>query len=496
MISELVISLLAIAAFAFGLWWGRIVPVANEALKTTMTGLGAMMDNELDDHAKELAVRQAGIGLIVAAFSIFSRLALALAAAAAPIFIADSIGLVSNEAVISLMLRWDFIIVVSVAAILLSYIFRRARASTSETVSGVSSYSAPDRFFHMLAFSSPVVLKGVSAIEDRVAPAAARQPSASPIFVTSLARGGTTALLNALHDIPGVATHTYRDMPFLTAPVLWNRLSGGRKRDVQRQQRAHGDGLEIDLDSPEAFEEVIWKMFWPEKFRGTEIALWTSADRKPEAERFLSRHMKKIVHARSGLVNETPTEQGRYCSKNNGNIARIPYLSEAFNGCRIVVPVRRPESHAGSLLRQHHNFLGLQAEDEFVQRYMRDIGHFEFGTIHKPIKFPDFDATAYDPSTGDYWLNYWICAFREVLKSRDKCIFVLQDELRSSPQETMLRLCSSLELAPESVQFSDYFHAGPDRSSTDIYDQRLYAQARDLYEEFREFTGHLLVLFY
>ena len=36
MILEVVISLLAVAGFAVALWWGRIVPVARDALKVTM----------------------------------------------------------------------------------------------------------------------------------------------------------------------------------------------------------------------------------------------------------------------------------------------------------------------------------------------------------------------------------------------------------------------------------------------------------------------------
>jgi hypothetical protein len=238
-------------------------------------------------------------------------------------------------------------------------------------------------------------------------------------------------------------------MPCLTAPILWNRLAGGTMRRVERHERAHGDGLEIDLDSPEAFEEVIWKLFWPEKFRGPSIALWRADDRKDEAEQFLRRHMDKVTRARRVQGRGDTAGGARYCSKDNTNIARIPYLLEAFPGCRIVVPVRRPESHAASLLRQHRNFLTQQAEDDFVRRYMRDIGHFEFGLIHKPIRFPGFDADRHDPETGDYWLHYWIHACREVLEHRADCILVSQDGLRSSPQETMTTLCDALDLELE-----------------------------------------------
>ena len=67
----------------------------------------------------------------------------------------------------------------------------------------------------------------------------------------------------------------------MNAPVLWHRLSGGSRRQVERHQRAHGDGLEIDLDTPEAFEEVVWKMGWPDKYRDGGITPWTADDRRP-----------------------------------------------------------------------------------------------------------------------------------------------------------------------------------------------------------------------
>ena len=486
MIPDIAISLLAVGGFCLALWWGRIVPISQGAMKVMMVGLSSMTDSELDDDAKELAVRRAGLGLIFASFSIFWRSCVALAAAAAPIFLADRIGLVSQDAVITLMLRWDYILVVCVLAVIFIEVCRRKRsaaAETAETVPKKGLYSAADRFFHMVALSSPAVLRTASWVEDRLLANPVQQPSSPPIFVTSLARGGTTVLLNALHDVPGIATHTYRDMPFLTAPGLWNRLAGGNKRGVARQPRAHGDGLEIDLDSPEAFEEVVWKMFWPDKYRGSSITLWGAEDRKPDAERFFDRHMAKVIGARWSQQHDKSAPKTRYLSKNNANIARIRYLVDAFPGCRIVVPVRRPECHAASLLRQHQNFLERQAEDDFIKRYMRDIGHFEFGQIHKPIQFPGFDAQAHDPATGDYWLNYWIHAFREILRHGDSCDLVVQDDLRSSPERTMANLCNALEISPGAMQFAGHFRSNPDRSPTDVFDRKLYEEAAELYRE-------------
>lgn len=485
MIAEITISFLAVAGFGVVFWWSRIVAVSRQATKAVMAGLSSMMDTELGDDDKEIAVRQAGFMLIIASFSIFWRFCVALAAAAVPIFAADGIGLVKRDAVFSLMMRLDYIVVVSFILIIVAEMFRRRHLAAGESVTRGNQYSAADRFFHIIAFSSPAVLKAASWLEDRVLPRPAKEdPSVPPIFITSLARGGTTALLNALYGLPAVATHTYRDMPFLTAPRLWNWLAGGQKRSVTRQQRAHGDGHEIDLDRPEAFEEVVWKMFWPEKFRRSFIALWQTEDRKPDAEMFLKHHMEKVIHARlTQRKDANSIATVCYCSKNNANIARIPFLKAVFPGCRIVVPVRRPECHAASLLRQHQNFMELQADDGFIKRYMGDIGHFEFGQIHKPIQFPGFKADAYDPATGNYWLNYWIHAYREILKYSDYCIFVLQDDLRSSPQEIMTTLCKVLDIVQGELQFSNYFHSSQDQARIDLYSKDIYEEATELYAE-------------
>ena len=45
-----------------------------------------------------------------------------------------------------------------------------------------------------------------------------------PIYVTGLARSGTTILLELLAGLPSVATHRYRDFPPIWTPYLWDRF--------------------------------------------------------------------------------------------------------------------------------------------------------------------------------------------------------------------------------------------------------------------------------
>ncbi|MEM8959686.1 MAG: sulfotransferase [Pseudomonadota bacterium] len=479
MILEIAVSLIAVAGFGAALWVSRIDTVARAALATTQTGLSSITDSALTDDEKEAAVRRAGFALIRSSLSLALRLALSLTVAALPILLCDALGLIDASAVTALMLRLDYILAVSLGAALLIMALRRLGAPTPVT----EAYSASDRMVHVLAFSGAGPLKAASWLEDRLFSAPLPEPTGPPVFITSLARGGTTALLNALSDMPGVATHTYRDMPFITAPALSDWIAGGARRSVARRQRAHGDGLAIDLDSPEAFEEVIWQMYWPEKMRCDRIELWTAGDRKPDAERFLTRQMAKVLRARFG-TRIAPGAPVRYCSKNNANLARLSFLPSAFPGCRIVVALRRPDSHAASLLRQHRNFRTLQAEDPFVRRYMRDIGHFEFGLDYRPLGFRGFDPARRDPLTPDHWLDYWIHAFREVearLNDGQALVLVDQDRLRSAPQRTMQALAETLNLSTGRLDVSGRFRLGPDLVETDVFDPALLAEARELY---------------
>jgi hypothetical protein len=295
----------------------------------------------------------------------------------------------------------------------------------------MSGYSLLDRALHRLAFAHPSVQLALAELGRPARPKSGGVPPDRPVFVTSLPRAGTTALLEALDHLPAVATHRYRDMPFVLAPALWGRLSGRFRRAQTSQERAHGDGIAITVDSPEAFEEVAWRAFWPAKYGPDGISLWGSSDRSEEAFDFLSAHMAEIVSVRSA---EKPFAS-RYVSKNNANIARIPLLREMFPDAHIVVPIRDPVSQAMSLLHQHVNFERIHREDRFALSYMRDIGHFEFGALHRPIRFPNC-AELMDGSTPtelDYWLAYWITAYEHVLAHRDEVTIVNSESVFGAP---------------------------------------------------------------
>jgi len=310
-------------------------------------------------------------------------------------------------------------------------------------MAALNAYSGLDRLVHRIAFSHSSVQITAADIEDRLFARDIDEVEAgAPIFITSLPRAGTTILLTALNSAPELATHLYRDMPFVMAPLLWSRLSSRFRKQAVLQERAHGDGIAIGYDSPEAFEEVIWRTFWPGHFNPDGIALWSTKDAKADVRDFMTRHFRKMVALRC----KRGAGPGRYISKNNANIARLDLIPEMFPGAVVLVPVRSPLAHAASLQHQHANFLKLHAEEAFTLRYMADIGHFEFGALHRPIRFEEFSplVEGLKVTDLDYWFAYWIAAFEHIAVRRDRIHLIEYEDLCRRGTAAAADLCELL----------------------------------------------------
>jgi len=346
-------------------------------------------------------------------------------------------------------------------------------------------YSVLDRLLHRIAFGSISLQLTAADIEKNAfANTFEGISTEKPIFITSLPRAGTTLMLEALYRLPSLATHIYRDMPFIMAPILWSRLSGAFRKRSELNERAHGDGMRVGFDSPEAFEEVLWRAFWPEKYTQTQIRLWEKSDLKEEASTFIFDHMKKIVSLRcTNRVNN-----GRYISKNNGNIARLDFIKDMFPSAKLLIPIRDPFEHAVSLLRQHNNFLKMHKSDPFVRRYMEDIGHYEFGDLHKPIAFPGLNKwiSKWDPRTINYWVAYWIAAYEFVLDRRDLAIIVSYEQTCANSRSELFKICEQLEVDVEGKldSIAALFHPPSDAlANLNLVDPFLRENAKELHNE-------------
>ena len=84
----------------------------------------------------------------------------------------------------------------------------------------------------------------------------------NPVYITGLARAGTTIVLEMLDKHPDLATHRYQH---LFMPYISNLISvilNYPKIFTKSYKRLHQDGIMITRESPEAVEEIFWQKFF------------------------------------------------------------------------------------------------------------------------------------------------------------------------------------------------------------------------------------------
>ena len=348
-------------------------------------------------------------------------------------------------------------------------------------------YSSVDRLLHRLAFATAPIQIEMADLEDRMF----RQDLAGievdrPVFITALPRAGTTLLLELCVALDEFASHCYRDMPFVLLPMLWDRLSRGFRRSDAPVERAHGDGMMVNLDSAEAFEEMIWRAMWPGHYLGDRIVPWDRCDNREFPQAFRN-HLRKVVALRHRSRAVVP----RYVSKNNGSIGRTGALLDCCPDATIVVVLREPVQHAASLLRQHHQFLAIHARDRFAKEYMNGIGHLEFGANLRPIDFDGWLNAAQhpDPTTIDFWLEYWVAAYRHLLARRSALHFLPYDWLCAYPDDGLDRLAAVVDIRDRQSWMAQRWRIKPPgRHNVDMsaLDQKLLSHANELYQTLLE----------
>ena len=305
-------------------------------------------------------------------------------------------------------------------------------------------YGTLDRLLYRIAFRGGTAQHAMADVEEMMYRDDLESISADdPVFITSLPRAGTTILLKLLWNTGHFASHTYQDMPFVLCPLLWSAFSNQfAEADVTRE-RAHGDGLQVSGTSPEAFEDMVWKHFWPDAYRGDHIQPWSADDHDPAFDAFYESHMRKVIAVRQ----DAPSANLRYLSKNNLNIARLTAPPAPLRDGTFLVPFREPVQQAASMYRQHERFLEIHEADDFVREYMEAIGHHEFGKGLRPVNFDDWLETASEPHQLAFWVEYWIAAYQHILRQADNStVLVSYARLTEEPAESLGRLTEALGL--------------------------------------------------
>lgn len=272
------------------------------------------------------------------------------------------------------------------------------------------------------------------------------------VFISGLPRSGTTALLNYLFSSKAFSSLTYRNMPFVMAPNISSILMKNAK--LKRKERMHKDGIFFDLNTPESFDEVFFSTFENEEIKNE----------------FLN-YLNLILIQKNSK---------RYLSKNNLNYKKINLIQSLLNKSIFLIPFRDPEQHANSLLKQHKNFCKMQKENKFIRRYMKYLGHFEFGLDHKswnsPTKFSNFDDI-------NYWLEQWNKFYRHLLEknfNKKNILFICFEKLNSPNFKR--NICNFLDINIENTENTEKFIIKKGQVIAN-FDNELLVESKKLYNE-------------
>lgn len=299
--------------------------------------------------------------------------------------------------------------------------------------------------------------RGLGNFETSLVRAQVEQtPIVKPIFVSGLARSGTSVLIEIIASHPSVATHQYRDFPFLFIPYWWRQtLDRSAPANVEASERAHGDRLMVTPNSPEAFEEVLWMAFFKGLHDPQQRNALDAATSNPKFEAFYRDHIRKLLL----ISNRT-----RYAAKGNYNLTRMEYLLKLFPDARFVLPVRLPREQIASLIKQHKLFSEAAEKYPRSVKHLDRVGHFEFGK-HRIWINPDGRNEVIESidslfKTGEEvrgWARYWANLYRwvaEQLKTNDALraatLVVRYEEMCDQPERVLRGLLGHVELADDS----------------------------------------------
>ena len=315
------------------------------------------------------------------------------------------------------------------------------------------NYSGIQKFLHDFILSKKFINKSLFEIEKIIYLKNEDIINQPHVFITGLPRSGTTSILNFIYSSGDYASLTYKNMPFILSPNFSKLFN---KKNISKKERLHGDGIDFDMDSPEALDEIFFDN--EEEFIRNELV----------------NYMQLI------LLSEN---KNKYLSKNNLNFNRIDLINQIFPKSIFLIPIREPLHHANSLLQQHLHFIELQRKNDFIRRYMNYLSHNEFGLNHKPwnnpINFDDLNST-------NYWLEQWCFFYQDILKkyqSYNNCFFIIYEELTN--QNYIKMLLEKINLNKIEYLNLSYFKNSNKKKINSYYDKNIYEKAKGIYIDFK-----------
>jgi len=275
-----------------------------------------------------------------------------------------------------------------------------------------------------------------------------------PIYVTGVARAGTTIILEMLNKHPDLATHQYKHLLIPYLPHWLNQIVKKTKIFTKSQERPHMDGMMITRDSPEVVEEIFWQKFFNNVHSEKVSNIMSRKVSNPDFEKFYRTHIRKLI------INQ---KCSRFLTKNNYNITRLEYLLRIFPSSKFLVIIRNPVDQIASLIKQTRLFMNMVRKKPLLTEWLRMIGHHEFGYHQVCI---NVDNTELILKIRKLWRNkktfvkgwayYWSSIYDFVAnqldvnnKLKEATLIVKYDDLCETPSRVIDKILEHTELPKE-----------------------------------------------
>jgi hypothetical protein len=279
-----------------------------------------------------------------------------------------------------------------------------------------------------------------------------------PIYVTGLARAGTTITLEMLSKHPDVGNHRYLHMVLPYTPHWIQLIADKTPIMLEPTERMHKDRIEVNRTSPEAVEEIFWQRYFKNALDEAKSSIMREDVSNPEFEVFYRNHIKKLLADQSTV---------RYAAKNNYNITRMEYLLKLFPDVKFLIIIRNPFDHIASLAKQDRIFVDVERKDPRLLDWTKIIGHREFGSAKVCINLDDTklvqeiredwtNKRTYVKGWAKYWASIYSYVHRTLENNRNlaKAAMVIRYEtLCTEPDATIDHIIEHTELDPK--KFTD-----------------------------------------
>ena len=337
------------------------------------------------------------------------------------------------------LFQWPFI-VGTLLPILLVPLISKKKSKEKEP------YSAIDKLLHYIFLGNKNISRFTFRIELFLNKKILRtNVSTHNVYVSGMARAGTTVLMQYLGQLQEFKSLSYRNLPLVFMPKSWPLLTS--KKKVQEKERFHQDGVKHSLNSYEALEEPFFRNHLGDQYIKDDKIIKHELNN----ETFKKYHCFRKLVAKDKI----------YLAKNNNHLLRaesLQLLDDDHNNKTVtIIPFRDPYEQAASLLKQHKLLSELQREDNFTLDYMDFLVHHEFGLHTKIPILRENDLQTMlnlDKDSIEYWLEIWHFFYSQVyisFKEKGNFHFFCYEYFVSNPKESLESLLSKLSLSKELI---------------------------------------------